>query len=377
MEIEICDLFNSIPGIEAPGTRIGLPGGSTMIEIADPGRFAAGIGIALNAFRELWPGKLTLVCAETNSHVKELWIHVVQDGRTDLDGKLWVKESLSASFDSLRAEAAQSGGKVRYSGANNHVIVSLPYPNCPQPDREDFLDLDISHLPWDEQYRVLLEQESWEFLRDRVFRFSGLAAALADRCRDGGMSTVLVPSVGLCVHPWLFGHRGLSAMATDIVDTPLAVLSRPELHPNLYSSAAYERWDISECVSYAMIPHWEHFDGMPALEDDRVRALLQRRITFAVADWARLPVQSGTTDLVFAANAVPRGSQLEREAVLEEWIRILRPGGFVYIAQHHPGLDWDIESFFRARYFVEVDFLGGEALPDGIRGGFQTRYSSG
>jgi len=190
------------------------------------------------------------------------------------------------------------------------------------------------------------------------------------------MTTVLVPSVGLCVHPWLFAGNGLTVTATDSAATALAALSEPGRHPNLYSSAAHERWDIAACASYATVPHPDHFDGMPALEDEGVREDLRHRITFAVADWRRLPVPAGSAGLVFATNAVPRDSEVERVAVLEEWVRVLRPGGVLYIAQHHAG-DWGVEPFFLDRGFAEVDFLGGDQLPDGVRGGFQIRYSSG
>jgi hypothetical protein len=260
---------------------------------------------------------------------------------------------------------------VHYWGGNNYLDVSLPYPH---PEREDLLE--GRHLPWDERYRVQLEREAWSSLRDTVFRFSSLAATLADRCVALGMSNVLVPSVGLCVHPWLFADRGLTVTATDSATSALAALSDPGGHPSLYSSAAYERWDIATCASFAMIPHPDHFDGMPLLEDARVREELSRRITFAVADWRQLPVPPGSVDLVFATNAVPRDSAVERVAVLEEWVRVLRPGGVVYIAQHHAG-DWGIEPFFRERGFVEVDCLGGAQVPGGPRGSFQIRYSSG
>jgi hypothetical protein len=266
----------------------------------------------------------------------------------------------------------KDGGDVHYWGGNNYLDVSLP---CSHLGREDFLE--VKDLPWDERYRVRLERESWSSLRHAVFRFSNLAATLADRCVARGVTTVLVPSVGLCVHPWLFADRGLTVTATDSAPSALAALSDPGRHPNLYSSAAHERWDIAACASYAMIPQPDHFDGMPALEDDRVREALLHRVTFAVADWAQVPISAGTMDLVFATNAVPRDSAAERVAVLEEWVRVLRPGGVVFIAQHHAAIDWGMESFLHERGFVEVDALGGDRVPAGPRGGFQVRHSSG
>jgi hypothetical protein len=370
MRIDARDLLYSVPTIRAPGTRVGLPDGPTLVEIAHPDRFVASLDAAMRAFRELRPGTQTLV--SVNAYRKEVWIRILQNGRSYMDRNGQVEVPLAPSLDSLRAVAKRNRGEVHYWGGNNYLDVSLPYLN---PDREDVLE--VKHLPWDERYRVRLERESWRSLRDMAFRFSDLAAALADRCHACGMATVLVPSVGICVHPWLFASRGLTVTATDSAGTALAALSEPGRRPNLYSSAAYERWDTATCASYAMIPHPDHFDGMPALEDAHVREVLGQRISFVVADWARLPVPAGSIDLVFATNAVPRDSEAERKAVLGEWVRVLRSGGVAYIAQHHAGGDWGVESFFRERGFVERDLLGGEQQHHGARGGFQIRYSSG
>jgi hypothetical protein len=371
MRIDVRDLLDSVPVIRAPGTRVGLPDGPAVVEVARPDQFAASLDALMCAFGALRPGTQTLVSAEVNSYQKKVCIRVLQNGPSDRDRNGQVEPSLVSGLDSLRAVVLKDGGVVHYWGGNNYLDVSLPYPH---PGREDFLE--VEYLPWDERYRMQLERESWSSLWHTVFRFSNLAATLADRCVARGMTTVVVPSVGLCVHPWLFADRGLTVTATDSAGTAVAALSDPGRHPNLYSSAAHERWDIATCASYAMIPHPDHFDGMPALEDDRVRETLRCRITFAVADWGRLPVPADNVDLVFATNAVPRDSESERVAVLEGWVRVLRPGGVVYIAQHHAG-DWGIESFFRERGFVEANFLSGEQVPDGPRGSFQIRYSSG
>lgn len=372
MRIDVRDLLDSVPAIRAPGTRVGLPDGPTLVKVAHPEQFAASLDTLMRAFGAVRPGKQTLVSAEVNSYRKEVWTRILQNGPSDRDRNGQVEASLVSSLDSLRTIMQKDGGVVHYWSGNNYLDVSLPYPH---PEREDFLE--VEHLPWDERYRTQLERESWSSLRDTVFRFSNLAATLADRCVARGMTAVLVPSVGLCVHPWLFAGRSLTVIATDSAASALTALSDPGRHPNLYSSAAYERWGIAACASYAMIPQPDHFDGMPALEDESVREDLRRRITFAVADWKRLPVAAGGVDLVFATNAVPRDSAAERAAVLEEWVRVLRPGGVVFIAQHHAAGDWGVESFFHERGFVEVDFLGGERVSDGLRGGFQIRYSSG
>jgi SAM-dependent methyltransferase len=372
MKIDIRDLICSIPTITDRATRLGLPDGPTKVKVAQPEQFAAALEAVMRAFRELRPGTQTLVSAAVNACRKEVGIRVVQNGTSDRGRNGQVEESLVAGLDALRAVAERNGGGLHYWGGDNYLDVALPYPN---PDRDDFPE--VEHLPWDERYRVLLERASWWSLRNTVFRFSDLAAMLAEHCAACGMTTVLVPSVGICVCPWLFASRGLNAIATDSSSTALAALSEPSRHPNLYSTAAYERWDISTCASFAMMPHPDHFDGMPALEVDEVREELRQQISFVVADWAHLPVPTGTIDLVFATNAVPRSSDSERVAVLEEWVRVLRPGGFVFIAQHHAGPGWGVETFMLERGFRERNFLRDDDLPKGARGGFQVRYSSG
>ena len=372
MRIEIRDLLASVPAIGTQGMPVGLPDGPTWVEVALPDRFAASLDAAIRAFQLLRPGTRTLVSAEVNTYRKAVVVRVLQNGRSDRDRGGRVKAPLARSFDQLRSVVQRDGGSLDYWGGNNYLDVLIPYPN---PDRDDFPE--VEHLAWNDRYRVLLERESWSSLRDRAFRFSDLASRLAARCVARRMKCVLVPSVGICVHPWLFASRALNVAATDSAGVALAALSKPGLGPNLYSTAAYERWDISECATFAMMPHPGHFDGMPALEDDRVREVLRQRIVFLTAEWVRLPVASPTVDLVFATNAVPRSSDVEREAVLGEWVRVLRPGGVVFIVQHNPGADRRAESFLSERGLSEIDFLEGDEPREGARGAFQVLYSSG
>jgi hypothetical protein len=372
MQIEIRDLLASVPVIGTQEMRVGLPDGPTWVEVDQPDRFAASLDAAIRAFQHLRPGTRTLVSANVNTYRKAVVIRVLQNGRSDRDRGGRVEASLARSFERLQSVVQQDGGSLDYWGGNNYLDVLIPYPN---PDRDDFPE--VKHLVWNERYRVLLERESWPSLRHRAFRFSDLAARLAARCVARRMKRVLVPSVGICVHPWLFASRGLNVAATDSAETALAALSEPGLRPNLYSTTAYERWDISECASFAMMPHPGHFDGMPALEDDRAREVLRQRIVFLTAEWVRLPVTSGTVDLVFATNAVPRSSDVEREAVLGEWVRVLRPGGAVFIVQHNPGADRRAESFLSEQGLCKSDFLEGDEPLEGARGAFQVLYSSG
>lgn len=43
------------------------------------------------------------------------------------------------------------------------------------------------------------------------------------------LTKVLVPSVGLCVHPWLFADCGMHVIATDIAATALASIQGQHL----------------------------------------------------------------------------------------------------------------------------------------------------
>jgi SAM-dependent methyltransferase len=210
-----------------------------------------------------------------------------------------------------------------------------------------------------------------------AFRFSRLATSIASRCVDFGIKNVLIPSVGLCVDPWLVANHGLAVTATETARSALEALSDPAHWPRVYSRAAYERWDIATCAAFACIPHPDYFAEMPLLEDAAVRDRLRSRINFLHNDWASIPLESGSVDVVFAANAVPRESAEERTKVLEEWIRVLRPGGVIFISQHHVPMDWNIEQFFNERNLVATDFLGGNCPARNVRAGFQLRYTSG
>jgi SAM-dependent methyltransferase len=209
-----------------------------------------------------------------------------------------------------------------------------------------------------------------------VFRFSNLAESFAARCVALGLSRVLIPSVGLCVHPWLFANHGLSAVATDAAASSLAALSEPERWPRLYSRAAFERWDIAESASFATQGNPDHFERMPDLEDQRVRESLRQRISFAVNDWADLHLRAGGVDAIFATNALPRESSVEQLHVLKEWVRVVRPGGLVFIAQHN-FFDADVEPVLRDAGWVNTNVLGGERPNQPGATGFQIHYSSG
>jgi hypothetical protein len=297
VKIDVKDLIGPVRGLQAPGTRAGWPDDPTPVSLRDPRRFATALDAALAAFHDLRPGAPYLVSAEVNSYHRSVWVRFVRPGPSvGRNGR--VEPALEPAIRSLRAVAAQNGGGLHYWGGNDYFDLSLPFRG---PMREDFPK--VEHLPWDERYRRLLERASWESLRRMVFRFSNLGEAFAARCVECRASRVLIPSVGLCVHPWLFADLGLSVVATDAARSALAALAEPARWPRLFSRSAFERWDIAESASYASQGNPDRFAGMPALEDQGVRESLRQRLTFTLADWAELPLACGSVDALFATNA--------------------------------------------------------------------------
>jgi hypothetical protein len=374
LKIDVKDLLCSVPGLQTPGTRIGWPDDPTPVDIDDPRSFVTCLDNALRAFRDLRGGENYLVSAEVNAYHRCVGVRFVQRGEWE---KKWedrigqVEPALEAVFLDLYAVAAKSGGAFSYWGGTNFLDLSFPFQG---PVREEFPE--VKHLPWDEQYRQLLRRATWGSLRRMVFRFSNLAESYAARCVEFGVCSVLIPSVGLCVHPWLFADHDLSVIATDAAGSALSVLSEPDRWPRLYSQSAFERWDVAQSASYATQGNPDHFSRMPDLEDRAVRESLRQRITFALGDWADLPLGGGSVDAIFATNALPRESPAEQLRVLREWVRVVRPGGLVFIAQHN-FFDSNVEPVLRGAGWAEANILGGARPAQSGATGFQIRYSSG
>jgi hypothetical protein len=375
LEIDISNLLRFVPALLTSGARIGWPDDPTPVDIADPTSFVICLDNALRAFRDLRGGADYLVSAKVNGC--HLCVTFMQRGGCE-EG--WqkrvhkVEPALKAVFRDLHAAAARSGGRFSHWGGTNFCSLSFPFQG---PVREEFPD--VQHLPWDEQYRQLLHRAAWTSLRSMVFRFSNLAEQFAARCVEFGLSSVLIPSVGLCVHPWLFADHGLSVTATDAARPALSVLSEPNRWPRLYSRPAFERWDLAESALYATQGNPDPFARMPDLLDRGVREALRQRITFAVADWADLPVDSGSVDAIFATNALPRESAADQARVPEEWARVVKPGGAVFIAQHNFS-DADVERIersLRSAGWAQANILGGDRPAQPGTTAVQMRYSSG
>ena len=375
MKVDIKELIGSLQAIHSPSARVGLPDGPCPVDIPNLPRLSRCLDNALHALRDLRGGSSYLVCAEVETSGRVVRIRFVQgvpeqESKVDVDTMLFFEPALRPAFQSLSAALRRSRGELDYWGGENYFDVLIP---CHGSMRENFPN--VEHLPWDERYRYLLQQESWDSLRNRVFRFGYLAESFANRCVEFGLSRVVVPSVGLCVHPWLFADHGLLVIATDVSESALAALSEPDSWPQLYSRAAFERWDISMSASYAG-ENGDGFKRMPDLQDGSVRALLRQRITFAHSDWTNLPLASGSVDAIFATNALPRESCAEQTSVLKEWTRVVRPGGLAFIAQHN-FLSSDVDQMLLNEGWMMTDILRGERPTQSGKTGFQTYYSSG
>ena len=371
LKIDIKDLLATVHAIQTSGVRIGYPDEQTPVEIADPQGLSAALDDALCAFRDLRGGTDYLVDADANTYNRAVWVRFVQRGPSLHHGK--VESALVSSFQALRDEISKSCGKLDYWGGNNYFNLSIPFEGVM---RESFPK--IEHLPWDERYRYELERTTWQCLRWKVFNFLAFAESFATRCVELGLSHVLIPSVGLCVHPWLFAANDLSVTATEGAATALDSLSNPDHWPRMYSCSAYARWEIAAAAASASQGNPDHFEQMPDLLNPAVRELLRNRINFSLGDWADLPLQDASVDAIFATNALPRECVVERSRVLREWVRVVRPGGLVFIAQHN-FCEKDVRTVLHDAGWVETNLLAGERtpLPNPSAIGFQIFYSSG
>lgn len=371
MMCEICSAPSQpsrLPGCGSDG-----PTTRTPVTVPSPDQFRDALGTALIHFQRVRKGDLL---ANVEPRVRERGYvvcarFVLDTTRSERGGQL--EDELKTPFDALREQLAGVGGELHYWGGNNYFDIQLPAQPPPGPPRE--YAPATAHLEWDERYRHLLEAASWDYLRDTVYRFADLAELFADRCVEHGVSSVLIPSVGLCVHPWLFADRSFAVTATDISDTALAVVCYPEGWPRLLSRDAYERWDLENCDMYASFRQPHRFARMPDLGSPEVCQLLRGRITFVRSDWTAVPMPGGGVDAIFATNALPRDSDELRTRVLAEWARVVRPGGLVFLAQHNTP-DWSIEAYFQGHGWEVANILGGPPVSAGATR-FQVWYSSG
>lgn len=367
--IDIQELLLRVPRLQQPNLRIGWPDEPAQIAVADLQQFPALLDAALSAFESLRPGEL-LVDVDVNDIRSEISVSFVK-GTSGKHGDGNRELVLCDVFDALGAWMKLSRGELSYWGGNNYFNLSFPFDGWV---RESFPDVD--GLTWDERYRLLFQRATWESLRSMVFRNCNLAEQFSKQCKGWNFRNVLIPSVGVCVHPWMFAHLGLQVMATDVSPFAIRTLSAPHELPRIYSYTARERWDISQSASYASQGNPERFSDLPDLASEVSVNNLAKLLSLQVADWTRLPIADVSVDAIFATNALPRDSSAELIAVLQEWNRVLRPGGVAFIAQHN-FFSADLDEVLKELGWENGPLLNGWRPADKNRKGCQTYYSSG
>jgi SAM-dependent methyltransferase len=361
---------------ENPDIRVGWPDDEVALEVKGPDALRAELATVLARFRTVWPSMPLFADIKVNTVRQTLYLRLGA-ARPPMP---WPElDALEASARAALEEwvvplsrcAEQNGGGAH--GGGGFVSLELPLPaEVAANARRDFPSLPDED--WDECYRVKLARMSWHSLRDEVYRFCDLATQIARWTAEQGYSSVLIPSVGLCVHPWLFAHHSLSVIATDISPTALDAVAHPERLPRMYGTAAKERWEVSEAAMWFGGRNPHSFEPMPDLERAETAGALRPRIRFVEADGAALPVGDASVDVLFATNALPREDFDLFERVVREWARVVRPGGFVFSAMHN-GMQCDLERFSERLGWRPVDALKGE--PAGEATGFQQSFSGG
>lgn len=255
-----------------------------------------------------------------------------------------------------------------------------PLPIEPRDGRNlSRFDDRLEELSWAERYALLLGETPWSDLREDAYRWSFLAERLASYAARHELRTALCCSVGLNVDPWLLAAAGLRVVAVEEAWPALEATAHPERLPGLYSADAKERWHVRQAHTYVGQVNPEAFDLMPDLARPEVVAELSRRTLWLRADQGRLPLPPASVDVVFTCNALPRGEEsAPRTALLDEWLRVLRPGGLVVLAMHNArGICREVRGLLSARGLVEVSVRSPDGPPPGPRGAFAIFASSG
>ncbi|MHC5080577.1 MAG: hypothetical protein ACYTHN_16325 [Planctomycetota bacterium] len=242
---------------------------------------------------------------------------------------------------------------------------------------------------WEERYRLQLDLLCWSMLRSGVFRFAHEAERVADWASVRRLKSVFCPAVGLCIDPWLFAHLGFHVWACDTAPIAIEVLSRPDLHPQIYGSEAREQWDVDKASSYAGGVNPDAFETMLFLEEKEFVEERGERITFNTEDRRGDFIDVGSIDVIFACNALPREEVSEATrpalvALLESWVRCLNPEGLLFIHVHNAYDVWsEAREYLLTRGLRETSVLPhpGADLKDGSGKGtsphFQIIGSSG
>ena len=373
--MDFSDFLKTLHSLQREGVRIGFPDTFAPVALADAHQLSAAVDDAIFAFQKLRGGH-TIVNANDNSYRETVSMRVKQLAKGDSRQNGVVESQVSEQMAKLRALLVREQGKLGYWGGNNFFSIEIPLSDLNslrefRPDTEG--------LSWNEQYELKLARASWASLRSEAFRNCNQAAMVAERFDSSSVPTVYIPSVGICVHPWIFADRGFQVIASDISSAAIQTVSQPHNFPRIYSRQSYDRWDISAICTWGYDTegfHPEYFSGMPDLGSTDQYASLANRISFSCCDWADVPVPDGSVDLIFAVNALPRTSNDDLERVLADWIRALRSGGCIFIAQHHPDHGVDLDSFFQGCGLIPCSIRKGR-FPSTGSGGYQLYFSSG
>lgn len=355
-----------------PEMVVGWPDDEVVVDVTDPDALGRGLTAGIDALRSFWTGVPLFADVDVYTPARRLDVRIVRVQPPDADERAEAGRAVLEPALALLAETARaSGGDAVHGWSAGFFHLWLPVRSSgPEiAERESFPALAGSTI--DARHAEALARTSWTGLRAAAYRFCDLATATLEATR-GRATRVLVPSVGICVHPWLFADRGMSVVATDVSPAALEALRYPERRPRLYGGAAKKRWGISRRSLHGGAAP-EHFRGMPELERPEVLDALRPRVTLLEADWAALPLADASVDLIFATNALPRGEPALLARVVTEWARVVRPDGVVLSAMHRAGES--VREVLEARGFRAIDLLGGE--PIGSGGVFQEWHTSG
>jgi hypothetical protein len=368
----LAEAFRSVPSVAfAP------PDETLLVSIKDAPALSLALCQLARALSTERPAARTFVCANFHSTRPTLpvWVKIVHGPYEEGDQG---GEKIKRAVEALGRSVTSSKGKLVGGGC----FVTLCFDGRPAEGRGGReLFPAVEKLDWEARYEKLLERAAFESLRDTAFRFSLWAERVLHFAKAHDRRTVLCPSVGLNVDPWIFAAGGLRCIAFDRSARAIRALARPDRLADVYSRESIRRWDIVETTTYSGGVNPDRFgDLLPDLGSADVIAELARRAAFMRSDWASVPLPSRSVDVVFACNALPREEDDNgvRARVLAEWRRVLRPDGFIFVRMHNSyGICQEIRDTFTGLGWSEVDVRQPEpAWPNGS-GVFQVFGSSG
>ena len=310
--------------------------GPQWVNLTDPNRFVSVIRTLIASVREKSSGTRTVAVSEYNNYHSRFYVQVTQAREH------WEEESFLFSDDwntwnHLCRMATQDKFESYSNFAGRLDLNFNPISQKFFPQRQSAWNLVSQETPWDDQYQILQTKAKWRDLRSRAYRYAGFAQGFAKACSLRGKVRVLCPAAGFCIDPWILAHAGLEVEATDLSPTAIEMVQHPEQWPPIYSQSAWRSWEAEQCCDYGGI-----LDGynslkapIPDLIDPDSRQALEKNLRFHVVDNRQLPFAENSIDAIFACNAVPRQDAVERRQVFDEWFRVLKPNGILFLTVHN------------------------------------------